>query len=170
MCLVLLLLDFHPFLSYWMALILSCLIVTLDPKGFNGEFMLIHSKWFPPYKVLKIHRAYTVHTQYIHLTYTVQVPYKYHTSTVQVPYCMVHFRAYVIFSKRLLLFSKWCRTYHFFENSFFCCSFLKIKCHIFEYSYVLFSACMYYLYCNNIFLHIFFLRAWSKTSINLTRY
>ena len=40
-CLVLLLLDFHPFLSSRIALILSCLIVTLDPKGFNGEFTII---------------------------------------------------------------------------------------------------------------------------------
>ena len=41
MWLVLLLLDFRPFLSNWITLILSCLIITSDPKGFNGEFMLI---------------------------------------------------------------------------------------------------------------------------------
>ena len=41
MCLVLLLLDFPPFLSSWIALVLSCSIVTLDPNGFNGEFMII---------------------------------------------------------------------------------------------------------------------------------
>ena len=40
-CLVLFLHDFHSFLSSWIALVLSCLIVTLDPKGFNGEFMLL---------------------------------------------------------------------------------------------------------------------------------
>ena len=41
MCLVLFLLDFPPFLSSWIALVLSCSIVTSDPKGFNVEFMLI---------------------------------------------------------------------------------------------------------------------------------
>ena len=40
-CLVLLLLDFYAFLSSWIALVLSCLIVTSDPKGFNGGFILI---------------------------------------------------------------------------------------------------------------------------------
>ena len=41
MCLVLLLLDFRLFLSSWIALILSCSIVTSDLKGFNEEFTLI---------------------------------------------------------------------------------------------------------------------------------
>ena len=41
MCSVLLLLEFYPFLSNWITLVLSCLIVTLDLKNFNGEFKLI---------------------------------------------------------------------------------------------------------------------------------
>ena len=36
-----LVLDFHPFLSKWIALVLSSLIVTSDPKGFNEEFTSI---------------------------------------------------------------------------------------------------------------------------------
>ena len=38
-CLFLLLLDFHPFLSSWFALVLSCSIVTSDSRGFNGGFI-----------------------------------------------------------------------------------------------------------------------------------
>ena len=41
MRLVLLLLDFHPFLSHWITFVLSCSIVTSDPKGVSGEFTLI---------------------------------------------------------------------------------------------------------------------------------
>ena len=41
MCLVHLFLNFHPFLSNWIPLILSCLIVTSNFKGFNGKFTLI---------------------------------------------------------------------------------------------------------------------------------
>ena len=41
MYLALLLLDCHLFLPSWIALILSCSIVTSDPKGFNREFTLI---------------------------------------------------------------------------------------------------------------------------------
>ena len=39
MCLVLLLLDFNPFLSSWIALVLSCSMITSDPRGFKGEFI-----------------------------------------------------------------------------------------------------------------------------------
>ena len=42
MCLVLLLLDFHLFLSSQITLIVSCSIVTSDPRGFNGEFVSIN--------------------------------------------------------------------------------------------------------------------------------
>ena len=41
MCSVLIILGFYLFLSNWITLVLSCLIATLDPKGFNREFKLI---------------------------------------------------------------------------------------------------------------------------------